>query len=110
MNIEEYQEKAERTVNNDLTINEELTNLCMGLAGEIGEIVDYVKKGLYQGHAIECSKIVEEIGDVMWYLTNLATFYRLPMTFILDENIKKLEERYPEGFSAEKSINRKEYK
>ena len=29
---------------------------------------------------------------------------------ILDENIKKLEERYPEGFSKENSINRKDYK
>ena len=46
----------------------------------------------------------------MWYLTNIATLYSLPMSYILDLNIKKLEERYPEGFSKEKSINRKEYK
>ena len=46
----------------------------------------------------------------MWYLTNIATLYGIPMTYILDENIKKLEERYPEGFSEEKSINRKEYR
>ena len=46
----------------------------------------------------------------MWYITNLATLHGLRMSYILDENIKKLEERYPEGFSEEKSINRKEYK
>ena len=46
----------------------------------------------------------------MWYLTNIASFYNISMSDILNENIKKLEERYPEGFSEEKSINRKEYK
>ena len=46
----------------------------------------------------------------MWYLTNIATLYGIPMSYILNENIKKLEERYPDGFSEEKSINRKEYK
>ena len=110
MNIMVYQVKAKRTVNNDLKFNEQVTNLCMGLAGETGEVVDYIKKSIYHGHSLEIKKLAEEIGDVLWYLTNIATLYGIPMTYILDENIKKLEERYPEGFSEEKSINRKGYK
>ena len=43
-------------------------------------------------------------------VTKLATLHGLRMTYILDENIKKLEERYPDGFSENASINRKEYK
>ena len=109
MDIRHYQAKAIRTVNTNLSENEQLSNLCMGLCGETGEIVDYVKKHLYHGHKLDLRKLTEEISDVMWYLTNLATFFELPMCDILDENIKKLEERYPEGFSVEKSINRKEY-
>ena len=110
MNIKEYQEKAKRTVNTRLTRKDQLSNLCMGLCGESGEVVDYIKKHIYHGHSLEINKLSEELGDIMWYLTNIATLFALPVDNILDVNIKKLEERYPDGYSNEKSINRKEYK
>ena len=110
MDIMDYQVKAKRTVNKDLLFNEQVSNLCMGLAGETGEVVDYVKKSIYHGHSLEIIKLAEELGDLMWYLTNIASLYGIPMNYILDENIKKLEERYPDGYSNSKSINRKEYK
>ena len=110
MDIKEYQEKAKRTVNTNLQCDEQVANLCMGLAGESGEVIDYLKKCLYHNHKLYKQDLIKELGDVMWYLTNIATFFKIPMSYILDENIKKLEERYPEGFSVEKSINRKEYK
>ena len=110
MDIEEYQEKALRTVNTRLSRKDQLSNLCMGLAGESGEVVDYIKKCMYHNHKLYKQDIIKELGDVMWYLTNIATFFNIPMDIILNENIKKLEERYPDGFSELKSINRKEYK
>ena len=110
MDIREYQEKALRTVNTRLTRKEQLSNLCMGLAGETGEVVDYLKKCIYHGHSFNQQKLTEELGDIMWYLSNIATLFAIPINYILDENIKKLEERYPEGFSELNSINRKEYK
>ena len=110
MDIKEYQEKALRTVNKRLTKKDQLSNLCMGLAGESGEVVDYIKKCMYHGHKLEKEKLFEELGDIMWYLTNIASLFSLPMDNILDVNIKKLEERYPDGFSELNSINRKEYK
>lgn len=110
MDIKEYQEKAERTVDGTLSAKENICNLVFGLNGEAGEVTELIKKSLFHGHKLKKEKLIEELSDVMWYLTNIATFYNIPMTYILDENIKKLEERYPEGFSKEKSINRKEYK
>ena len=110
MDIKEYQEKAKRTVNTNLQLYEQLSNLCMGLAGESGEVIDYIKKGMYHGHILGVKKLTEELGDIIWYISNIATLFAIPINYILDENIKKLEERYPEGFSEEKSINRKEYK
>ena len=110
MDIKEYQEKAERTVNKKLNFDNQLANLCMGLCGESGEVVDYIKKCMYHNHKLYKQKVIEELGDLMWYLTNIATFLQIPIDVILNENIKKLEERYPEGFSEENSINRKEYK
>ena len=110
MNIKEYQEKATRTVNTNLKFTEQLSNLCMGLCGESGEVTDYIKKCIYHNHKFNLKKLIEELGDVMWYLTNIATLMGIPLDYILDENIKKLEERYPDGFSEHDSINRKEYK
>ena len=110
MNIMEYQVKAKRTINKDLNGKDQTLNLLIGVNGEIGEVTDLFKKCIYHGHNLCVGELVEELGDVMWYLTNIASLYGIPMTYILDENIKKLEERYPEGFSKEKSINRKEYK
>lgn len=110
MDIKEYQQMAKRTINTRLSRKEQISNLCMGVCGESGEVVDYIKKGMYHAHILDKKKLTEELGDVMWYLINLATFYNISMTYVLDENIKKLEERYPEGFSVEKSINREEYK
>ena len=110
MDIREYQEKAKRTINRELQDYDLLGDLVFGVNGEIGEVTELFKKHIYHGHSLEIKKLAEELGDVMWYLTNIATLYSLPMSYILDLNIKKLEERYPEGFSKEKSINRKEYK
>ena len=110
MDIREYQFKAERTINTNLNSREHISNLVIGANGEIGEVTDIIKKVLYHGHKMDTEELSKEIGDVMWYLTNIATFYGLSMNKILDENIKKLEERYPDGFSEIKSITRKEYK
>lgn len=110
MDIMEYQEKAERTVNKNLKGMDQSLNLLIGVNGEIGEVTELFKKCIYHGHNLCIKDLVEELGDVLWYITNIATLYGIPMTYILDENIKKLKERYPEGFSKEKSINRKEYK
>ena len=110
MNILEYQSKAQRTLNCKLNRKEQLSNLVFGINGEIGEVTDLLKKHLFHGHDLSMQKLTEELGDTLWYLTNIASLYNIPMTIILEENIKKLEERYPEGCSEEKSINRKEYK
>ena len=110
MDIEDYQEKAERTVDGTLSAKENICNLVFGLNGETGEVTELIKKSLFHGHKLKMEKLIEELGDVMWYLTNLASIFEIPMSEILYENIKKLEERYPEGFSEEKSKNRKEYK
>jgi len=41
---------------------------ALGLAGEVGEVVDQVKKHLFQGHGIDRAKLRDELGDVLWYL------------------------------------------
>jgi len=107
MDFYEYQELAARTLNWDMKHNERLSMLSMGLAGESGEVVDLLKKHVYHQHQLDIKKLKKELGDVLWYVAGLATVYGIPLSAIAEINIDKLKERYPDGFSFERSINRK---
>lgn len=108
MTINEYQKLAMTTLNPDLDKKDVLINGVMGLCGESGEVIDIVKKHLAQGHELDRDKIIKELGDVAWYMAEIATVLDVELEEVLTLNIEKLRKRYPEGFSVEKSINRNE--
>ena len=108
MKANEYQELAMRTLNPKLDNKDVLINAVMGLCGESGEAIDIVKKYLAQGHDFDKEKFKKELGDIAWYLAEAAYAIDVPLEEILLGNIEKLKKRFPEGFSEEKSINRKE--
>lgn len=108
MQINEYQRLAMTTLNKDLTKKEVLVNSVMGLNGEAGEVIDIVKKHLFHGHELKKDELIKELGDVAWYLAEAAYALDVDLETILVKNIEKLKKRYPEGFSVEDSINRKE--
>ena len=106
MTINEYQKLAMTTLNPDLDKKDVLINGVMGLCGESGEVIDIVKKHLAQGHELDKEKIIKELGDVAWYMAEIATVLDVELEDVLVQNIEKLKNRYPEGFSTEKSLNR----
>ena len=79
----------------------------MGLCGEAGEAIDLVKKHLAQGHVLDKERLAKELGDIAWYLAETAHVLGYSLEEILQMNIDKLQKRYPNGFSVEQSINRK---
>jgi NTP pyrophosphatase (non-canonical NTP hydrolase) len=85
-----------------------LLNAVMGLNGEAGEVIDHVKKVCFQGHELDQEHLVEELGDVAWYLAVCAEALGVTLEEVLQRNIDKLKARYPEGFDKARSINRKE--
>lgn len=100
-----YQKEAMRTANGmhgDL-----LQNGVMGLCGEAGECVDLVKKHLFQGHELDKEHLAKELGDVAWYLAVTAKAIGYDLNTILQMNVKKLRDRYPDGFDEERSKYRK---
>ena len=107
MTINEYQQLAMTTLNPQLDRKDVLINGVMGLCGESGEVIDIVKKHLHQGHELDREKLIKELGDVAWYLAEAAWALDVPLEDVLAGNIEKLKSRYPEGFAAERSINRK---
>lgn len=102
----DYQRAAMRTAGDDPS--KYLLNGVMGLCGEAGEVIDLVKKGLYQGHEIDPNRIAEELGDCLWYAAVIAEAIHVPLGSVMKMNIAKLKERYPDGFSKERSIHREE--
>lgn len=108
MTINEYQKLAMTTQNPALSERDVLLNGVMGLCGESGEAIDIVKKWLAQGHELDKAHLAKELGDIAWYLAETATALGLTLEEILQANIDKLRARYPEGFSTEKSLHRRE--
>ena len=108
MKINEYQELAMRTLNQKLDKKDVLINGVMGLCGEAGEAIDFVKKHLAQGHELDKEKLIKELGDVAWYLAETAYALDTDLETVFNLNIEKLKRRYPEGFEKEKSISRNE--
>ena len=108
MDINEYQRLAMRTLNPSLSKKDVLINGVMGLCGESGEAIDIVKKHLAQGHALEREALIKELGDVAWYLAETAYALDTDLDTVLQGNLDKLRARYPEGFDAGRSVDRKE--
>lgn len=104
----EYQKLVRRTRNIKAGCHMELANYSMGLAGEIGEVIDHLKKHVFYEHDIGIEYIKKEFGDVLWYLAAASDVLALPLDEIMESNINKLRQRYPDGFSAEASRNREE--
>jgi NTP pyrophosphatase (non-canonical NTP hydrolase) len=83
----------------------------IGICSEGGELLDLVKKILFQGKEPSPElreKIKLELGDVMWYVQQVLIWGGWSLNEVLAENTKKLSGRYPEGFSVDKSENRED--
>ena len=89
-----------------------LLTACLGLAAEGGEFIEVPKKMFFQGKPLteaEVFHLKRELGDVMWYWINACRALNLDPNDVINENIRKLESRYPGGsFDAHYSENRKE--
>ena len=99
---------VEKTRRSDLSVDEQMINASLGLAGEVGEVVDIIKKYMYQGHELEIEELLDELGDVMYYLCWLCMLFQIDFSEICFNNMNKLTKRYPNGFEEERSINRAE--
>lgn len=110
MTFNEYQLLAART-RSKLYPADSTTALAvnaMGLCGEAGEVAEMIKKYVGHGHRLDQEKVSKELGDILWYVAEMATRIGVPLEGVASLNIQKLKERYPEGFSTELSINRSE--
>jgi len=100
-----YQRRAETTAiypgAGDPSSARGLAYVTLGLAGEAGEIANKVKKILRDdaGHVGEAvrAKLADELGDVLWYVANLATQLGVNLNAVADANLAKLADRQARG-------------
>lgn len=105
MEFNKYQELASRTANGkpgeDL-----MTNFALGISAEAGEVADLIKKYRFHGHPLKREELVKELGDVLWYASQVANVAAIGFDEVAESNIAKLMKRYPNGFSSKDSIKR----
>ena len=102
LNINDYQKFAAKGIRKESDGKNLIVGFALGLGGESGEVLDDIKKREYHGRNISIEHTAEELGDVMWYVANIATQLGFSLEDILINNICKLRDRYPELYEEEK--------
>jgi len=99
MNFNEYQKKASQTaIFNSLGSDVmKIAYLALGITGESGEVAEKIKKILRDnnGNVTEEKKeeIIKEMGDVLWYLSQLSQELGIDFDYVAQVNIEKLQSR-----------------
>ncbi|QQE11653.1 nucleoside triphosphate pyrophosphohydrolase family protein [Planctomycetota bacterium] len=109
--LNDYQSATATTANEALSTphnKDGLINCALGLTGEAGEFADAIKKHIFHGHPLDHDHAVKELGDILYYTARAAALLNVDLSDVANTNLKKLHNRYPQGFSQSDSINRSE--
>jgi NTP pyrophosphatase (non-canonical NTP hydrolase) len=100
MDFAEYQSLSRRTATYP-GAGDDLTYPALGLCGEAGEVAEKVKKTLRDDGGVLSDErreaLARELGDVLWYLSQLATEADLDLEEIAEDNLEKLLSRQERG-------------
>ena len=84
----------------------------IGLSSETGEFNEIIKKCIFQGKPLNDETVFHckrELGDIIWYWISTCRSLGLDPNEVIEENVKKLESRYPDGeFDVHYSENRQD--
>lgn len=111
MNNKTYLEESAKTLNqNPEAIKERvdpnILHAVIGITTESAELVDAVKKQLFYGKELDRVNVIEEVGDVLFYVAILCRELNFTFEEAMDINIKKLKARYGDKFTEEAALNR----
>ncbi len=99
MELSDYQRLSRRTA--QYPRHASLCYPALGLSGEAGEVAEHVKKAIRDdGGQVSPERreaLSRELGDVLWYLAQLASELELDLDAIAQENLDKLLSRQRRG-------------
>lgn len=84
----------------------DLLHAAIGAAGEAGELLDAIKRPIFYGKVLDTINVIEEIGDMYWYLALACKAIHVEPSDVLLANARKLRARYPQDFTNEAALNR----
>ena len=99
MDLSEYQRQSRRTA--EYPRDAWLAYPALGLAGEAGEVAEHAKKAIRDnGGTVSDERraaMSKELGDVLWYVAQLASELGLDLNEIANQNLEKLFSRQHRG-------------
>lgn len=107
MYLHDYQRLAARTAK-PLDRDWNLAHAAMGVTSDAGELCTAIKAHVIYSKPLDIANIKEEIGDVLWFLALTADACGLTLSACAAANIEKLQKRYPEKYSDEDALERKD--
>lgn len=99
-----YQDLADRLDRHKGNLR--LIHAVMGLAGEVGEVTDTVKKTVMYDKPLDVDNVKEECSDILWYMAILLDQVGSSFDEVMQINHDKLEKRYPTGFNEKDAVLR----
>lgn len=86
----------------------DLIHMTLGISGEAGEILDAVKKATIYRKPLDRDNIIEELGDMEFYLEGLRKLINVSRDEVLAKNIAKLRVRYGQKYSDKSAQDRRD--
>ena len=74
-----------------------LLHMAVGVSGESGELLDTIKKAVVYNKPLDSENVIEELGDLEFYMEGLRQALGITREETLNANIAKLEVRYSSG-------------
>ena len=95
-------------IKEDLTAQDaELLHASIGISGEVGELLDAIKRATIYRKPIDMENVIEELGDIEFHMECIRQLLNISREQTLQANIQKLIKRYPSGmYSDEQAIKR----
>jgi len=96
MDVNSYQAQAAETMQFRAGSDDAKAVALLGLSGEVGELLTEYKKKIRDGDSYKIfrAKLVEELGDIIWYLSSVATLEEIALDEILASNLQKTSARW----------------
>lgn len=104
MTMDEYQQEALTTA--IYPQNRALEYLALKLCGESGEVAEKIGKSIRDNKPLDDKDLAKELGDVLWYIANLADYLGYELSEIAEMNLTKLKDRQNRGVLGGSGDNR----
>jgi NTP pyrophosphatase (non-canonical NTP hydrolase) len=102
MDLDDYQQRANRTDQRPGTDDAALAFPLLGLASEVGSLVNQYKKRIRDGEAHELfdRRAADELGDILWYIANLSHKLGHSLDEVARLNLRRINERWASDDTA----------